>query len=149
VIHRDIKPGNLFLCDTGQVKVTDFGIARAIGGATLSTGDTLPGTVAYLPPERWRGEPPAFSNDIPASTAAASPTASPSATSTPVVPIPDVVGMGFARARLLLVDDGFRVLGRHTRVGQIVTRTNPSGQALAGSVVIVVYRTGAVIASVA
>ena len=64
VIHRDIKPGNLFLCDTGQVKVTDFGIARAVGGTTLSSAGVLAGTFAYLPPEQWRGEPPAFSNDI-------------------------------------------------------------------------------------
>jgi serine/threonine protein kinase len=64
VIHRDIKPSNLFLCESGQVKITDFGVAKAIGGPTFSTTDTLLGTVAYLPPERWRGEPPAFSNDI-------------------------------------------------------------------------------------
>jgi Protein kinase domain/PASTA domain len=64
VIHRDIKPGNLFLCDTGQVKVTDFGIATAVGGTTLSTAGMLVGTFAYLPPERWRGEQPVFGNDI-------------------------------------------------------------------------------------
>jgi serine/threonine protein kinase len=64
VTHRDIKPSNLFLCDSGRVKITDFGVAKAIGGATLSTADSLPGTVAYMPPERWRGEPPTFSNDI-------------------------------------------------------------------------------------
>jgi serine/threonine protein kinase len=64
VIHRDIKPGNLFLCESGLVKVTDFGVAKAVGGVTASTADSLPGTVAYLPPERWRGDPPSFSNDI-------------------------------------------------------------------------------------
>jgi serine/threonine-protein kinase len=64
VIHRDIKPGNLFLCDTGRVKITDFGVAKAAGGMALSTADTLPGTVAYIAPERWLGEPPTFSNDI-------------------------------------------------------------------------------------
>jgi serine/threonine protein kinase len=64
VIHRDIKPSNLFLCESGQVKITDFGVAKAIGGATLSTADTLSGTAAYMPPERWRGDPPTFSNDI-------------------------------------------------------------------------------------
>jgi len=64
VIHRDIKPGNLFLCDSGPVKVTDFGIARAVGGTTLSSPGILVGTFAYMPPEQWRGEAPAFSNDI-------------------------------------------------------------------------------------
>lgn len=64
VLHRDIKPSNLFLCESGQVKVTDFGIARAVGETTRSTTGILVGTLAYLPPERWRGEPPDFSNDI-------------------------------------------------------------------------------------
>ena len=64
VLHRDIKPSNLFLCEGGQVKVTDFGVARAVGGTSLTSAGVLVGTFAYLPPERWRGEPPAFSNDI-------------------------------------------------------------------------------------
>jgi serine/threonine-protein kinase len=64
VLHRDIKPSNLFLCESGQVKITDFGIAKAVDGTTLSTAGVLVGTFAYLPPERWRGEPPTFSNDI-------------------------------------------------------------------------------------
>ena len=385
VLHRDIKPSNLFLCESGQVKITDFGLARAVGGSNLTTAGVLVGTFAYLPPERWRGEPPTFSNDIwavgcvlyrlisgrlprvlpdpadyaaaamrgdpisdlrditeapdwltspvmamlaadpasrpaagdcarllsgeqfavpvpgqrlrrpprsdrpdpgqrelspliggasgepsttsgtraaatrpaggrsrrldrvafaiagvallliagsftawrlsasaqpselvvrarsttapppashpaaattpaaaasaprsgpavapppdsapaypssphsaspansgspsparspsasPASTVTASHTVSPPAASTPpVVPIPDVVGMTFTEARSLLVSDGFKVLGRHPRLGQVVTRTNPSGQAPAGSVVIVVYGRGAVIAA--
>jgi hypothetical protein len=51
--------------------------------------------------------------------------------------------MTFIRARLLLVSDGFTVVGRHTRLGQVVTRTNPSaGEIPAGSLVIVVYGTG-------
>ena len=64
VIHRDIKPANLFLCESGQVKITDFGVARAVDGSTLSTIGVVVGTLAFLPPERWRGEPPTFSNDI-------------------------------------------------------------------------------------
>jgi len=64
VLHRDIKPSNLFLCESGQVKITDFGVARAVGGSTLTTAGVLVGTFAYMSPERWRGEPPTFSNDI-------------------------------------------------------------------------------------
>jgi serine/threonine-protein kinase len=64
VLHRDIKPANLFLCESGQVKITDFGVARAVDGTTLSTVGVVVGTLAYLPPERWRGEPPAFGNDV-------------------------------------------------------------------------------------
>lgn len=62
VLHRDIKPGNLFLCENGRVKVTDFGIAGAVSG-TMPAAD-LAGTLAYLPPERWRREPPAPGNDV-------------------------------------------------------------------------------------
>jgi serine/threonine-protein kinase len=64
VLHRDIKPGNLFLCESGQVKITGFGLARAVGGTALSTTGVLVGTFAYRAPERWRGEPPSFSNDV-------------------------------------------------------------------------------------
>ncbi len=63
VIHRDIKPANLFLCESGQVKITDFGVAKAVGETALSTA-VLVGTFAYMPPERWRGEPSAVSGDI-------------------------------------------------------------------------------------
>lgn len=47
VVHRDIKPGNLFLCGTGQVKVTDLGIARAVSGTGLTATGTLVGTLPY------------------------------------------------------------------------------------------------------
>ena len=51
--------------------------------------------------------------------------------------------MTFTRARRLLASDGFTVAGKHPRVGQIVTRTNPpAGEVPAGSVIIVVYGTG-------
>ena len=54
VVHRDVKPGNVFLTADGEVKVLDFGIASAAGEATLTTGDLL-GTAAYLAPERVLG----------------------------------------------------------------------------------------------
>ena len=65
VVHRDIKPGNLFACDTGLVKVMDFGLAKAVTGSSLSstTGVVL-GTMPYISPEQWLGAPTAFSNDV-------------------------------------------------------------------------------------
>jgi eukaryotic-like serine/threonine-protein kinase len=54
VVHRDVKPGNVFLCADGSVKVLDFGIASAAGEAALTTGDLI-GTAAYLAPERALG----------------------------------------------------------------------------------------------
>jgi serine/threonine protein kinase len=64
VVHRDIKPGNLFLCNTGQLKVTDFGIAKAVSGTSLTATGTLVGTLPYMAPEQWLGEAAAFSNDV-------------------------------------------------------------------------------------
>jgi hypothetical protein len=55
VVHRDVKPGNVFLTAGGEVKVLDFGIALAAGEAALTTGDLL-GTAAYLAPERVLGQ---------------------------------------------------------------------------------------------
>lgn len=53
-IHRDIKPENIMIADDGMIKVTDFGLARAIedGESTQTTKSVLIGTVAYLSPEQ-------------------------------------------------------------------------------------------------
>lgn len=64
VVHRDIKPGNLFVCDTGLVKVTDFGLAKAVTGTSLSITGNVMGTLPYVSPEQWLGAPAAFSNDV-------------------------------------------------------------------------------------
>ncbi len=59
VIHRDIKPGNLFITKAGIVKVLDFGLARLrdprFGGAPTQSGIVL-GTAAYMPPEQAQGK---------------------------------------------------------------------------------------------
>ncbi|MFZ0141675.1 MAG: Stk1 family PASTA domain-containing Ser/Thr kinase [Aeromicrobium sp.] len=51
LIHRDIKPENVLITPEGDVKVADFGLARAVSAATTATGGTLIGTVSYLAPE--------------------------------------------------------------------------------------------------
>ncbi|MEU3608693.1 Stk1 family PASTA domain-containing Ser/Thr kinase [Streptomyces sp. NPDC035033] len=50
-VHRDMKPENVLIGDDGRVKVADFGLVRAVGSATATTGAVL-GTVSYLAPEQ-------------------------------------------------------------------------------------------------
>ncbi|MFI5425945.1 protein kinase [Aeromicrobium sp. UC242_57] len=51
IIHRDVKPENVLITPDGEVRVADFGLARAVSAATTATGGTLIGTVSYLAPE--------------------------------------------------------------------------------------------------
>lgn len=65
LVHRDIKPSNLLLDDEGQVKVSDFGVARAIESTTWVTGTGHHvGTPAYMSPEQCKGEPVSPATDV-------------------------------------------------------------------------------------
>ena len=56
IIHRDIKPHNILLTSSGKVKVTDFGIARAVTEATVTYTGGIIGSVHYLSPEQAKGD---------------------------------------------------------------------------------------------
>jgi tetratricopeptide (TPR) repeat protein len=59
VVHRDLTPGNVFLCDDGQVKILDFGLAHAFGQRRADGG-----TPAYMAPEQWRCAPEDERTDV-------------------------------------------------------------------------------------
>ncbi|WP_067562758.1 serine/threonine-protein kinase [Nocardia acidivorans] len=64
IVHRDVKPANILVADDGTVKITDFGISRAIGDVTVTSTGFLAGTPAYLSPEVARGENPEPPSDV-------------------------------------------------------------------------------------
>ena len=64
LIHRDIKPENLLLASDGTVKITDFGISRAIDSMSVTATGVVMGTAGYLAPERIAGAQAAPASDL-------------------------------------------------------------------------------------
>ncbi|POM27177.1 Serine/threonine-protein kinase PrkC [Actinomadura rubteroloni] len=56
VLHRDVKPANILLDDTGRAYLVDFGIARITGATALTADNTVLGTLEFMAPERIRGD---------------------------------------------------------------------------------------------
>lgn len=64
IIHRDIKPQNILILDSGLVKITDFGIAMALNSSQLTQTNSVMGSVHYLPPEQASGKGSTIKSDI-------------------------------------------------------------------------------------
>lgn len=64
IIHRDIKPHNILIGNNGRVKVTDFGIARAVTSSTITQTGSVIGSVHYFSPEHAKGVPTGEKSDL-------------------------------------------------------------------------------------
>ena len=64
MVHRDIKPGNILITDSGHVKITDFGIAKAAAAVPLTRTGMVVGTAQYVSPEQAQGQKVSPASDV-------------------------------------------------------------------------------------
>ncbi|TQF74718.1 serine/threonine protein kinase [Rhodococcus spelaei] len=64
VVHRDVKPGNILITPAGQVKITDFGIAKAVEASPVTRTGMVMGTAQYIAPEQALGQDASPASDV-------------------------------------------------------------------------------------
>ncbi|MBB1058011.1 serine/threonine protein kinase, partial [Dietzia sp. B19] len=64
LVHRDVKPGNILITPSGQVKLTDFGIAKSMGSAAVTQAGMVVGTAQYIAPEQAMGHETTPAGDV-------------------------------------------------------------------------------------
>ncbi len=64
IVHRDLKPANIMINSQGQVKLTDFGIAKLFGAADATVEGSVLGTADFMPPEQAEGKPVSVRSDL-------------------------------------------------------------------------------------
>lgn len=104
VLHRDIKPGNVLVDRDGRGLLTDFGLCKVEGDASLTEDKDVVGTLRYMPPEALRGGYDATG---------------------------DLYGVGLILYELLALRPAFQADGRHALVDQILHRDQPPLKSLA------------------